>query len=349
MRIALDSLGGQQAPEAIVAGAALAARRWESLNFTLLGNPVTLSALIDRLELDRSRFLVQEATEQIGENETPVAALNAKPGASILLALEAHQRGQADAVVSAGSTGAQIVASIQVLGLLEGVKRPAIGSYFPTQSSRTFLIDVGANASCRPIHLVQFAAMGAIFRQYVDGIERPRVALLSTGEESSKGSHVTREAHELMELVPALNFVGNIEGRDLYAGKADVVVCDGFTGNILLKFAESIPDILRDCAQSARPGSDSRPPALDHLMRSFDYQEFGGVPLLGVNGVSIICHGQSTPRAIVNAIGEAIKMVNLQVNQHISDQINTMGQWSATIKTRALIGRWRRRSTAEKH
>ncbi len=348
MHIALDTVGGKFAPEALVEGAVLASRRWEDLTLTLVGAPAILQNLLKKFAADEQRFLLLEGSQRIDDAESPVQALESKPNASIIAALRAHHQGQVQAVVSAGSTGAQIVASIQELGLLDGVKRPAIGSYFPTKKGRSFLIDVGANVSCRPIHLVQFAAMGAMLRQLLDGLERPRVALLANGEESTKGDHVTREAHELMSLVPALNFIGNVEGNDLFAGKAEVIVCDGFTGNILLKFAESIPDILKNCADSVKQGMSQMPHTLDNLIRSFDYQEFGGVPLLGVDGVSIICHGHSTPKAISNAIGEAIKMVNLRVNQHIREQLSNIGQWSAGIKTRALFERFRRRSPGEK-
>ena len=348
MRIALDARGGSFAPQVIVEGAAQVAPQWEGLQFIFVGDASRLNPLIRRHGLDPSCVQVLNAPEAVEDPEIPFEALKAKPNASIVLALEAHHRGDADAVVSAGNSGAQVVASVEILGMLEGVKRPAIGSYFPTRDGRTFLIDVGANVSCRPIHLLQFAAMATIFRQLLDGMASPRVALLSNGEESSKGSHAIKEAHELMSLVPALNFIGNIEGRDLYSGKADVVVCDGFTGNVLLKFAESIPDILTQCAESA--GITGAPSGvLEQMRRSFDYQEFGGALLLGVNGVSVLCHGRSTAKAISSAIAEAIKMVNLRINQRISDQIDTMGQWSATVKTKALIGRWRRRSTGEKH
>jgi glycerol-3-phosphate acyltransferase PlsX len=348
MRIALDTMGGKYAPEAIVEGAVQASRRWDNLEFCLVGDPKKLAGLLNRFDVDFSRFVFLEGPALVGEAESPIAGLKAKPNASILRALEAHQKGEVDAVVSAGSTGAQMVASVESLGLLEGVKRPAIGSYLPTQNGKTFLIDVGANTACRPIHLLQFAVMGVICRQYLDGLTTPRVGLLSNGEESTKGGYVTREAHELMAIVPDLNFVGNIEGNDLFSGRADVVVCDGLTGNVLLKFAESIPQILRTYSSKSAPQSEGCTPLLEVVTRIFDYQEAGGVPLLGVNGVSIICHGHSTPKAIANAIGEAIKMVNMRVNQHIKDQLSTMGQWSATVKTRALFGRLRRRSTGEK-
>ncbi|RJP74923.1 MAG: phosphate acyltransferase PlsX [Candidatus Zixiibacteriota bacterium] len=349
MRIALDTLGGQNAPEAAVEGAVMATRRWDNLTICLVGDSRTLPELLNRWEADVSRFTFLESPVRVDETESPVEALTSKPGASIFAALEAHHRGEVEAVVSAGSTGAQIVGSIQSLGLLEGVKRPAIGSFFPTLTGKTFLIDVGANVDCRPIHLLQFAAMGAILRRHLEGLHHPRIALLSNGEESTKGSHATREAYELMSIVPALNFVGNIEGRDLFAGRADVVVCDGFTGNVILKFAESIPDIFAAFTQGENRECGPDPSALERLTRSFDYQELGGVPLLGVNGVSIICHGRSTAKAISSAIGEAIKMVNFRVNHHIREQIITMGQWSATVKGRALIDRFRRRSSGEKN
>lgn len=348
MRIALDTLGGKHAPEAIVEGAAEASRRWETLSLVLVGAPKTLEPLLHRYDGDPSRFSFFEGPALIADTESPVEALETKPDASILVALEAHSQGKADAVVSAGSTGAQIVASIKKLGLLEGVLRPAIGGYFPTVTDRTLVLDVGANASCRPIHLLQFAAMGTIFRQHLDGIKEPRVALLSNGEESSKGNTVTRDAYELLEIVPALNFIGNIEGHDIYSGKADVVVCDGFMGNVLLKFAESIPQMLKRCSEDLQLDGKVNPSLIEHMMRTFDYQEFGGVPLLGVNGVSIICHGHSTPKAITNAIGEAIKMVKMRVNDEIREQLTTLGHWSAIIKTKALLSRFRRRSSGDK-
>ena len=349
MRIALDTLGGNYAPEVIVEGAVEASRRWDKLTLSLVGNPQTLQPLLSRFKGDPSRFLFLQGPNRIDEAESPVEALESKPDASIIVALDAHHRGNVDAVVSAGSTGAQIVASIRKLGLLEGVLRPAIGSYFPTADGKAFLVDVGANTACRPIHLLQFAAMGTIFRQHLDGIKEPRVALLSNGEESSKGSQVTRDAYELMSIVPALNFVGNIEGHDICSDKADVIVCDGFMGNVLLKFAESVPEMLKRCSEDLNLNEKNDQSFLSHLMRTFDYQELGGVPLLGVNGVSIICHGHSTPKAIANAIGEARKMIKMRVNDKIQQQLTSLGHWSAIIKTKALIGRFRRRTAGEKH
>ncbi|MFH1861171.1 MAG: phosphate acyltransferase PlsX, partial [bacterium] len=298
---------------------------------------------------DASQFHFLHGPELISESESPVQALNSKSQASIAVALQAHHENQVDAVVSAGSTGAQVVASISQLGLLEEVLRPAIGGYFPTIQGKTLLLDLGANETCRPIHLLQFAAMGTIFRQYLDGIEEPTVALLSNGEESRKGNQVTRDAYELFKVVSAINFIGNIEGNDIYNGKADIVICDGFTGNILLKFAESIPEMLKRCTKDLDFETANDKSLLGYLIRAFDYQEFGGAPLLGVNGVSVICHGHSTAKAIMNAIGEAMKMVKLRVNDRISQQLADMGHWSAIIKTKALIGRFRWRSIGDKH
>ncbi len=349
IRIALDTLGGENAPEAIVEGAIIASRRWENLRILLVGDPNILPALVDKFEGDSKLFDYRKGLKLIEEKESPVEALESKPGASILQAVKAHQQHKVDAVVSAGNTGAQMVASIKQLGLLEGVLRPAIGSYFPTADGKTFLLDVGANTSCRPIHLLQFAAMGAIFREHLEGIERPKIALLANGEESSKGTETTRDAYDLLEIIPDLNFIGNIEGRDIFEGEADVIVCDGFIGNVLLKFAESIPNMLLHCCQQQRTNMKDDPAWLNDLIRSFDYQEFGGVPLLGVNGVSMICHGRSTPKAISNAIGEAIKMVNARVNEKIAERLTTIGHWSAIIKTKALIDRFRRRTSGEKN
>lgn len=349
MRIALDTLGGKNAPQAVLEGAVEATKRWNGLSLCLVGDPLILEPMVRQLNGDSSRFSFRAGPSLIMEGESPVEALKSKPDASILVALEAHQKKEVDAVVSAGSTGAQMVASIQKLGLLEGVLRPAIGGYFPTAGGRTLVVDVGANAVCRAIHLLQFAAMGSIFRQHLDGIKNPRVALLSNGEESRKGNIITQDAYELMEIIPALNFIGYVEGHDIYRGKADVVVCDGFMGNVLLKFAESIPQMILQGSKDHNLNGEDHKPIIERLVKNFDYQEFGGVPLLGINGVSIICHGHSTPRAITNAIGEAMKMVNMSVNERIRLQLTTMGHWSAIIKTKALLGRFRRRSTGEKN
>ncbi|MCX6639184.1 MAG: phosphate acyltransferase PlsX [bacterium] len=348
MRIAIDTLGGQHAPDAIVEGALSASKRWDHLRLTLVGDPVILKSLVDRFDGDASRITIKEGPGLIAEGDSPVEALASQPDASIMVALDLLRRAEVEAVVSAGSTGAQIVASIRMLGLLEGVLRPAIGSYFPTTSGRSFIIDVGANISCRPIHLLQFAAMGALFRQHADGIVKPKIGLLSVGEESSKGTEIIREAHELMQIVPQLNFIGNIEGNDIFSGKADVIICDGLLGNVLLKFAESIPLMLNHWSKEIPQSDKECSSILNHLVRSFDYEEFGGVPLLGVNGVSMICHGHSSSKAIKNAIGEAIKMVNLRVNEQIREQLTTMGHWSAMIKTRALLHRFRRWSAGDK-
>jgi glycerol-3-phosphate acyltransferase PlsX len=349
MRIALDTVGGKYAPEAIVEGAVEASNRWDTLTLILVGASKVLKPLLRRCRYncDPARFQFVEGPELISDGESPVEALESKPEASISVALQSHSQGNVEAVVSAGSTGAQIVASIQKLGLLEGVLRPAIGGYFPTETDRTLVLDVGANASCRPINLLQFAAMGTIFRQYRDGLKKPRVALLSNGEESVKGNATTRDAYELLEIIPALNFIGNIEGHDIYSGKADVVICDGFMGNVLLKFAESIPQMLKKCSEDIQAGEKLNSDLFDHLMRTFDYQEFGGAPLLGVDGISIICHGHSTPKAITNAIGEAINMVEMRVNEEIREQLTELGHWSAIIKTKALFSRFRRRSSGE--
>jgi phosphate acyltransferase len=348
MRIAIDAKGGKRAPEAIVEGAIQASRQWEDLELTLVGDSGVVKSMISRLGANPTRFRYKDGPSLIPEGDSPVEAISNYPDASILVALDLLRRLEVEAVVSAGSTGAQIVASIRMLGMLEGVLRPAIGSYFPTERGKSFIVDVGATPDCTPVNLLQFAAMGTIFRQLVEGIDSPTVGLLSMGEEGNKGTVTIREAYELMQIVPVLNFIGNVEGNDVFIGRADVIVCDGLLGNVLLKFAESIPRMLRYSSKNLPEGDTGFDSMMDHLVRSFDYEEMGGVPLLGVNGVSMICHGHSTPKAIKNAIGEAVKMVNMRINERIREQLTTMGHWSAIIKTKALLNRFRRWSAGDR-
>ena len=231
----------------------------------------------------------------VGMSEAPTAALRRKPGASIRVAVQQVADGHASAVVSAGSTGATVMAARTGLGLISGVDRPALAAVIPTKQRPTVLLDVGANAECRPAHLVQFGVMGAVFAQIALGLERPRVGLLSIGEEESKGNELTREAHQLLKNAP-VQFVGNVEARDVYAGVADVIVCDGFTGNVALKISESLVDMIETLAGGAMTGE---------MSRRLDAAEYGGALLLGVKGIVIVGHGRSSAMAVENAVGLA--------------------------------------------
>jgi glycerol-3-phosphate acyltransferase PlsX len=257
------------------------------------------------------RIEIVHAPEVILMTDKPGKALRQKPNSSLLKAIELHRDGRAQGVVSAGHTGAQMAASYMILGLVEGVKRPAIGGIFPGGKGKvSFLLDVGANLDCKPINLLQFAAMGSVFIEIMMKVKSPKVGLLSIGTEKNKGNELVLAAHYLLEQ-SGLNFVGNVEGGDILRCTADVYVCDGFIGNIILKFAESVGPMvfgrLSGMSAGAPNGSESgMGAALKQLQKEFDYAEYGGVPLLGVNGVSIICHGGSSAKAIKNAIREAM-------------------------------------------
>jgi glycerol-3-phosphate acyltransferase PlsX len=301
----------------------------------LVGDRQLLDVELQKHKYDQSRLQVVHASGQVGTGESTIHSIKGRRDASMSVAIEMHGRKEVDAVVSAGHTGVQMALSALKLGRIEGVRRPTIGAFFPGDSMESFLLDVGANTDCKPYHLVQFAAMGSIYVTQCRGIENPRIGLLSIGEEKSKGNTLTKQAHELFSVCP-FNFVGNIEGRDIVRGKADVIVCDGYAGNVLLKFAETfhylITEKLRDTLGSITTLKDM--PALMKLQKDFDYQERGGVPLLGVNGVSIICHGTSSPRAICNAVLAAKQMVEDGLVQKIQQAIST---YHVGIFTRGMV------------
>lgn len=335
MRIALDAMGGDHAPAAIVQGgleaAKLAAGAYE---IVFVGDKAQIEQEISRHPLltrgENLRYSIYHASEKIEMCDVPTVALKKKKDASVLVAARLHQEGQVDALVSAGHTGAAMAACLMELGRIRGVNRPGIGSLIPNGYGATMLIDVGANVDCKSIQLMQFGLMGSIFMDRVRGIPSPKVALLSNGEERSKGTEVTREAYAMLEAADGINFIGSVEGRDILKGKADVVVCDGFVGNVILKFAESLGAVFRHHIQRQigkrifrQVGAFLLQPTFKGLRKIFDYEEYGGAPLLGLNGVCIICHGGSTPKAIRNAIREAVKMVSEGVTQIIGQELQT--------------------------
>jgi glycerol-3-phosphate acyltransferase PlsX len=334
MRIAVDAMGGDYAPASIVQGGLEAAKAaYGAYEVVFVGDKAQIEQEISRHPLltrgENVRFSIHHASEKIEMCDVPTAALKKKKDASILVAARLHQEGKVDAIVSAGHTGAAMAASLMELGRIRGVNRPGIGSLIPNGYGVTMLIDVGANVDCKPIHLVQFGVMGSIFMNRVLGMETPKVALLSNGEERSKGTEVTREAYRMLEA-SRVNFTGNVEGRDILKGSADVVVCDGFVGNVILKFAESLGGVFRHHIKRQigkqifrQIGAFLLKPTFTGLRKIFDYEEYGGAPLLGINGVCIICHGGSTPKAIRNAIREATKMVSEGVTQIIGHELQT--------------------------
>jgi glycerol-3-phosphate acyltransferase PlsX len=313
-RIAIDAMGGDHGPRVIVAGAVAAARRFP-VALTLVGPEDVIRREIARhANSERLDLAVVDSDEAIGMAESPAAALRRRPRASIRVAAELVARGEAGALFSAGNTGATVMAAHAALGMLASVDRPALGTPIPTEGRPAVLLDVGANAACRPQHLVQFAAMGTVYARLALGVDQPRVGLLSIGEEATKGNDLTREAHRLLKAGP-LNFIGNIEARDVYTGQADVIVCDGFTGNIALKISEGLVDMLEgllraDLATQAggRGHSLAVGRAFGRLRRRMDYSEYGGAPLLGVAGLCIVGHGRSTIKAVTNAVRVAAQL-----------------------------------------
>src|SRR5215211_1817305 len=301
-------MGGDHAPGPIVDGAVASARHLP-LGLLLVGPREVvereLARHADALLLD---ITILDTPDVIGMADAPAQALRRKPRASIRLAAEAVADGRAVALFSAGSTGASVMAAFAGFGLLPGVDRPALATTIPTRTGAAVLLDAGANVECRPQHLVQFAAMGTVYAQVALGVEHPRVGLLSIGEEETKGTDVIREAHRLLKG-GALAFIGNIEGRDVYSGVADVIVCDGFTGNVALKISEglveAVESLLGDELQgtfSSQVGYLLARRAFRRFRRRVDYSEYGGALLLGVAGLSVVCHGRSSAKAVRNAI-----------------------------------------------
>jgi phosphate acyltransferase len=329
VRIAVDAMGGDTGPRVVVPGAidAMRARPGE-LKLLLVGREEEIRPLLG--DVDPAWVEVVHASESIDMNEAPAQAIRRKKDASISVALRMIREGRADAMVSAGNTGAVVASSLLTIGRLHGISRPAISTLWPNKQNGAVVLDVGANHECTPKNLVQFAIMGSVFAQYHIGIERPRVGLLNIGEEKSKGNDLVRDSYALLEADPRIHFVGNVEGRDVFDGAADVVVCDGFVGNVILKFSESIYSFLAHLVRDeirrgvlAKAGALLMKGAFRSVRDQLDYAEYGGAPLLGVKGVVIISHGKSSRRAIRNAILVAAKSVNANVNRHIEDQFNT--------------------------
>ena len=286
--IAVDAMGGDFAPRFVVDGA-LAATRHADLGVALVGRADAIEAELRRHgAVDRARLRIVNADDVVTMAETPSAALRRKTGASIRVAADLVVRGEAAALFSAGHTGATVMAAHAAFGMLPGVDRPALAAAIPRPQHPAVLLDVGASVECRPAHLVQFAVMGAVYARVAFGIAQPRVGLLSIGEEATKGNELTRDAHQLLRHSP-LSFIGNVEARDVYSGKADVIVCDGFTGNVALKVSEGLVEVLADFLT-------------DDFRRRVDYSEYGGAPLLGVGQVTIVGHGRSSAKAVQNGV-----------------------------------------------
>ncbi|HYE98705.1 MAG TPA: phosphate acyltransferase PlsX [Planctomycetota bacterium] len=324
MRIAIDGMGGDHAPDEIVEGAVEAARQLPDATLLLVGQKDRLS----RPDAPRNLQIIP-ATEVVGMDEEPARALRGKPDSSLRVALRQVKRGEADAVVSAGNTGALVggaIVPVFGLGNLEGVKRPGIAVPFPTPSGSCALIDAGANPQAKPIHLIQYAVMGSVYIKYLrPELKRPRVGLLNIGEESKKGTDLQKETYVYLEKADLnFEFIGNVEPHGLFSGKVDVVVCDGYTGNLALKMAEGIAGFIFNQLSNGLAAN----PAVVKAKDSLDYTEHGGAPVLGCRGIVIKCHGRSKARAITNAVKLAAGFIRGRLNDHIVEDLRKLS-WSA--------------------
>lgn len=330
MRIALDVMGGDRAPWVPIQGAVQAAKEANALKIEeiiLVGDQEAIKRELSNLDVSGLPLTIKPAKEVITPDEAPATAVKQKKDSSIVVATNLVKEGKADALVSAGHTGAVMASCLINLKRLKGISRPAIATLVPNIKGATVLLDVGANVDCKAKHLAQFALMGSVYAHYILGIEEPKVGLLSIGEEKSKGNELIFEAYKLLENSP-LNFVGNVEGRDITNGTVDVVVCDGFVGNVLLKFGESFAKMIftelkEELSRNIllKLGAFILRPAFVNLKKRVDYSEYGGAPLLGTNGVCIISHGKSSPKAIKNALRVASEFVRHKINQHIEENI----------------------------
>ena len=320
--IAVDAMGGDDAPRNIVDGALAAARHFD-LGVVLVGRRSEIDIELAKEPFDASKVRIVDTPDAVAMDDSPVAALRRKPAASIRVAADLVARGEASALVSAGHTGATVMAAHGAFGMLPGVDRPALAAVIPTRRKPALLLDVGASVECRPQHLLQFAVMGSMFARVVYDIEAPRIGLLSIGHEETKGNELVREAHQLLKAAP-VNFIGNVEARDVYSGTADVIVCDGFTGNVAIKTSEGLVELVEGLLSEELFGTITNvfiKRALRHFRMRVDYSEYGGAPLLGVAGVTIVGHGRSSAKAVRNAVAMAYRFADTRFIERVGQEI----------------------------
>lgn len=337
VRVVVDAMGGDFSPVNEVAGAVMALRDTRlPLEVILVGREESLRREVQKHQVRGLALSIVHAPEVITMEDSPTAALKQKRESSLAVAMRMHQEGKADAFVSAGNTGAVLSASTLILGRVKGVSRPTIGTFIPSERGVCLLLDAGTNVDCRPQHLYEFGVMGSIYFSKIYHKDNPTVALLNVGEEELKGNEVVLEARKLL-AASRLNFIGNVEGRDILKSKADVVVCDGFVGNIVLKFGESVPHFLKSRLMNVAKQSIIKKilvglarPTLRAALRDMDPNEHGGVPVLGVNGVSIIGHGSSSAVGIKNMILRAVEVSRIQLNKYIEDALSAVPMATTT-------------------
>ncbi|HBB35952.1 MAG TPA: phosphate acyltransferase PlsX [Cyanobacteria bacterium UBA8803] len=338
-RIAIDAMGGDHAPDEIVAGA-IRAQDELGVEVLLVGDPRAIEASLKK-HTSSGQLEIVPAEDVVGMDEEPLVSLKRKPKASINVAMDLVKQKRAQAVVSAGHSGAAMAAALLRLGRLRGIDRPAIGAVFPTlvAGKPVIVLDVGANVDCRPKYLEQFAVMGSVYSQYVLGISQPKVGLLNIGEEDCKGNDLAIRTHQMLQENSKVAFIGNAEGRDVLSGRFDVIVCDGFVGNVLLKFAEAVGEVMLQILREELPqglhgqlGTAILKPNLKRIKQRIDHAEHGGGLLLGVAGICIISHGSSQAPSIFNAIRLAKEAIDNEVLERIQSNIFDSVEPSSTIR-----------------
>jgi phosphate acyltransferase len=327
MRIAIDAMGGDYAPDEIIAGTIEAAGLLNKGDELILVGPQELvQSKLASLGFRGGPITVVDAPEVIGMDDPPVDSLRAKPQSSISVMAKLAKQDQADAVISAGNTGACVAAFQMRMRNLEGINRPGIAVAIPTLSGPVAVCDVGANIQCKPINLYQYALMASVYSQVILGVAKPRIGLMSIGEEDAKGNEITKRVRELLKSDPQMNFVGNLEGRDIFRGVCDVVVCEGFVGNVILKLTEGAVEGLFKAIKNELMQEKPRlalkfKPIIMRVYQKHDYNEYGGAPLLGINGTALICHGTSKAKTIRNAVSAAMKFHNTNINSRIAERL----------------------------
>ena len=328
--VAVDAMGGDYAPKEIVKGAVLAIQDKEDINVILVGKEEVILNELGGYDYDKKRIIIINAEEVITNDEAPVMAIRRKKNSSVVVALNLVKNGEADAFVSAGSTGAVLAGGQLIVGRIEGVERPPLAPLIPTITGVSLLIDCGANVDARPSHLVQFAKMGSIYMENVIGIKKPRVAIVNIGTEEEKGNQLVKETYPLLKELTDINFIGSIEARDIPYGQADVIVCEAFVGNVILKLYEGLGTALigkiKEGLMSttrSKIGALLSKPALKNTLKAFDYSRYGGAPLLGLKGLVVKTHGNSKSNEIRNSILQCVTFTEQKINEKIKENLKS--------------------------
>lgn len=330
MKVVIDAMGGDNAPFVTVEGAVQAVKSYD-VSIILTGNQPLLEGELSKYEYPKEKIEVIHCTEQVTNEDKPVIAIRKKKDSSMVVGLKLVKEKKADAIISAGNTGALLAGGLLILGRIKGIDRPALAPVYPTTKGMSVLIDGGANADCKPKNFLEFGIMGSIYSEKVLNVKNPKVCTANIGIEEEKGNDIVKEAHKLCKEGP-FNFQGNVEARDIPSGYADVIVCDGFTGNIILKLTEGLASSIFSILKQEfvkntfrKIGALLLKSGLQDFKERFDYTEYGGAPFLGVNGILIKAHGSSDGKAIKNAVKQASKFVNNKVIENIAEEINTLG------------------------